>query len=551
MSSNARASGMPSSSAGKEVGDIVQTPDAPIKSWRYLGGGKWEPNDVVRFTETSPGGGNRFLRAGGDNILRRQMLLEAFPLPTMRSILDPDSVDLNASIKPEGATISIVDAPGEMYGRAIKIELPAGLTTTTGRVMLPLKPAFDGSYPRCSDRIEWRMRVDDHSTMTQFLTWLSADNGNTPSGYYWAIRTGTSRYGVIAPHQARWNSTYRTFVQSAYLNRSSSGGPAWDAETQTLEVQSIRLTCETTAPTVIYLNRVANPVWARGAMITQMDGGYALSYEPVFEEFRRRGWPGVASFIGIPTESESVSAAVRREMVRAGWDVCQHVCALTDAVPPVASAMTGATTADQLRRALAGWRAVASAGEYLSAGAKTYSQLTNAGPSGLSGAAAIYKSMGISGGRGRLSDGEFGIDPYNAQTNSFNLSEPWPGGWSPMWGRYNRYYFDAVSGLSTPEARNTYAGSSLETLVRRVSAGSNLAWIYIHRVQDVTETTPSAGNAGPALVRDYISHLESLESAGSVLPISATEADFLTYDRPGIHLRWDGAWVDESGNVAL
>lgn len=65
MSSNARASGMPSSSAGKEVGDIVQTPDAPIKSWRYLGGGKWEPNDVVRFTETSPGGVVR-LAAGAD-----------------------------------------------------------------------------------------------------------------------------------------------------------------------------------------------------------------------------------------------------------------------------------------------------------------------------------------------------------------------------------------------------------------------------------------------------------------------------------------------------
>lgn len=65
MSSNARASGMPSSSAGKEVGDIVQTPDAPIKSWRYLGGGKWEPNDVVRFTATSPGGGIA-LFAGGE-----------------------------------------------------------------------------------------------------------------------------------------------------------------------------------------------------------------------------------------------------------------------------------------------------------------------------------------------------------------------------------------------------------------------------------------------------------------------------------------------------
>ena len=68
MSNSSRANGMPSSSAGKEVGDIVQTPDAPIKSWRYLGGGKWEPNDAVRFTATSPGGGVAL--SAGDEVLQ-------------------------------------------------------------------------------------------------------------------------------------------------------------------------------------------------------------------------------------------------------------------------------------------------------------------------------------------------------------------------------------------------------------------------------------------------------------------------------------------------
>jgi hypothetical protein len=38
------------------VGDVVDTPDSAIKSWRYLGAGEWEPNDAVRYT-TSPGGG--------------------------------------------------------------------------------------------------------------------------------------------------------------------------------------------------------------------------------------------------------------------------------------------------------------------------------------------------------------------------------------------------------------------------------------------------------------------------------------------------------------
>ena len=60
MTNSARLSGRPSSSAAYNVGDVVDTPDSAIKSWRYLGAGEWEPNDAVRYT-TSPGGGNRLL----------------------------------------------------------------------------------------------------------------------------------------------------------------------------------------------------------------------------------------------------------------------------------------------------------------------------------------------------------------------------------------------------------------------------------------------------------------------------------------------------------
>lgn len=56
MTNSARLSGRPSSSAAYNVGDVVDTPDSAIKSWRYLGAGEWEPNDVVRHT-TGPGGG--------------------------------------------------------------------------------------------------------------------------------------------------------------------------------------------------------------------------------------------------------------------------------------------------------------------------------------------------------------------------------------------------------------------------------------------------------------------------------------------------------------
>jgi hypothetical protein len=534
------------------VGDVVDTPDSAIKSWRYLGAGEWEPNDAVRYT-TSPGGGSAFLTAGAQQLLRKQSLLEMYPLPRMRNLLDPSSVDIANAIKPAAATISVVDAPGEYGGQAIRIDLPAGLTTATGRITLPLRPGFDGSYPKCTPRIEWRMRVEDFAKTPQLFVWLSDNKLSTHAGYYWVLCTaGTSQFGSLAPYPGKWNGAYRTYVTSPYLQRSQSGAvPAWDG-TSEMEVQSIRLTVETNDATTIYLNRVSCPIWSRGAMITQLDGGYALSYEPVFREFQRRGWPGVASFLG-DAEGESIGYEARREMVDAGWDVCQHVAALTDAVQPVSSTMTAGTTAANVRRAIQGWRQLAESNGYFSAGAQTYSQLTNAGPAGIADAAAIYREAGVLGGRGRLSDAEFGVDPYNAATNSFSMSDPWPGGWSPRWGRYNRYYLDAVQGQSTPALRDMYAGSALETLVNRVAAGANLGWVYIHRVQPLTESTPTSGNSGPALVRDYVARLDELALAGSVLSISATEADYLTYDRPGdVHLRWDGVWVSRTtGKVVL
>ena len=56
MTNSARLSGRPSSSAAYNVGDVVDSPDSAIKSWRYLGAGEWEPNDAVRYT-MGPGGG--------------------------------------------------------------------------------------------------------------------------------------------------------------------------------------------------------------------------------------------------------------------------------------------------------------------------------------------------------------------------------------------------------------------------------------------------------------------------------------------------------------
>lgn len=71
MTNSARLSGRPSSSAAYNVGDVVDTPDSAIKSWRYLGAGEWEPNDAVRYT-TGPGGGVE-LEPAVSSVIRRGM----------------------------------------------------------------------------------------------------------------------------------------------------------------------------------------------------------------------------------------------------------------------------------------------------------------------------------------------------------------------------------------------------------------------------------------------------------------------------------------------
>lgn len=79
MTNSARLSGRPSSSAAYNVGDVVDTPDSAIKSWRYLGAGEWEPNDAVRYT-TGPGGG--VLKLSADALTRRPVYPKNLVNPT-------------------------------------------------------------------------------------------------------------------------------------------------------------------------------------------------------------------------------------------------------------------------------------------------------------------------------------------------------------------------------------------------------------------------------------------------------------------------------------
>ena len=571
MTNSARLSGRPSSSAAYNVVDVVDTPDSAIKSWRYLGAGEWEPNDAVRYTR-GPGGGVGLSVGTHPLWLQGASLLDRVPLPRMRPIMTPRDINLTGAILPSGATATIEAAPDEMYGECIRIDLPAGLTTLTGRIHLPIRALVGVGYPKALLRSEVRIHVDDWSKLGACLLYLSqaVPPATDAVGHYWSLRTsgGASSYGITGPHMATaWNGQWRTLQLSAWQKNGVSGAAAaWDRAAPEYEVKTIAITVSTTAACTIRLNRIASPEWATAGVITQGDGGHLSWYETIGMDFRRRGWPAVISR-GVPTPLEDVSPRIPVEIMQEvdpmGWLTMRHlqhwVPGATDE-DPIESTLSFEevdTTAAELAEFQQRWLRLWGGRGYPSVGFAYASCLRNQHPKSLNDGAAVLRASGMRGCRGRMSDAQFGVHPGHSDTVTTGLGtamQPIVPGWSPRWGRFNRMYIDgAMSTANTPAARDVYAGSHLEEAILRTLASNELTWWYTHRIQPLTETTPAADQNGYRFARDFVAHMDELVASGKAVPLTPLQADLLTYDRPGdIYMDWSGAWRSRStGKVVL
>lgn len=102
-------------------------------------------------------------RGGAGPDLGRSALLEMFPLPTGREIMSPYNIDMGASTIPAGVTVTVVDDPLEMYGKALKIDMAPGLSVQ--RLILKLKGSPVAGYmPKALRKLEWRMKPDGLSS---------------------------------------------------------------------------------------------------------------------------------------------------------------------------------------------------------------------------------------------------------------------------------------------------------------------------------------------------------------------------------------------------
>ena len=496
-------------------------------------------------------------------IMTQQDLLDLFPLPTRRPILTPFNVDFAASTIPTGISVHVVDAPQEMYGKALRIDMAPGLANK--RVVLRLKGSMVAGYlPKALPEVEWRIKPDGLADpqsgsaydKIRILAWMlrGAD------GYYWSLKngSGSSPYGLAGPHFGAWDK-WRTVRTNPDFQCSRQGSPAgWDYDAPEFEYDSVALSLwnDDDRQRSIYVNSICNIEHQRGAFTLHLDGGYATACDSIFQDWKREGWRGSVSRgagpTGAPMFPERWPDRRWKEFVEAGWAVGHHIgCQRNGARVELQADVT----ADELREIFVGSQTELAALGIANDGIHSNAFLRNSRLGQYGGdQAGIMRSVGQWCSRGPVSDALHGFDPNAPQTLYHQYYKPFPGGWPGLHGAFFRYYQDCAYTHptlgATPQGRDTWEGSETQKLLRRIVEWKSYGMAYPHRI----EIDPSEQNSGPSFVAGLYAEAKGYHDAGLLGLISMTDAHFLTYGRPGrIRLiEGDGAYRDvETGRVAI
>ena len=501
---------------------------------------------VVTAIPSAEGVANILPMVGGRFAPTQADLLRLFPLPTHRVIADPWTVNIAGATKPAGATITVEADDNEYGGSVIRIDLPSGLSNAP--VTLPINPDVTGAYPKALPEVCFRLAASDWAPLTRFYAKLG--DATLANCKLWVIIDdsggGKSQYGLWnGPHPTRWNNVYRTLRANPFAMVSNVGTMPWDENTPEAEIRAISFTVSTSAAVTLRLSRVYSPEWDRGALVHISDGGYQFFRDNALPYFLDRGWPGVVSRLA-NTDANYTKDEQWPDFVAAGWDVCQHIA-------QGGSQNNASTTPAQLEQALHDFKRLAQELKVNNPGNYLFSQfLGNAGRYTGVDMAGVLRAHGIQSSRGMCSDAEYGIDPWDSKFSSTGGLEPQPHGFIPKLGRYNRWQY-ATGDDATPELRDNYALSRTKRQVAITAASKSVGIIYSHRVRPYDGTNPLTGNVGLNLFRDYIADCDDRFKSGALIPLSITQLDGLTYNRPGdVYVRWDGEWVSRTtGKIVI
>jgi len=302
MTNSARLSGRPSSSAAYNVGDVVDTPDSAIKSWRYLGAGEWEPNDAVRYT-TSPGGGIASRRrgtivsssSGRPTGLPRDRLIElmSWMRPTHLPILQPQEHIGMTPIVSGVMTVSHDPTVGDFSGSSIKLAF-SGAGAVTARLPLPAAAEQGVSLRprRAAGAVHYRVMCDDWSKVTRLYLSPAQDAGTTN---YWLgsiLNVGKGPFAMTNPtYAARWNNVWRTLVLQSKDFIKQGSPAAWGRDARYYDgIDGIFISAISTAAVNVWIDRIYSPDWPCAVITPIFDGWYESGRAAALNDYLPRGW---------------------------------------------------------------------------------------------------------------------------------------------------------------------------------------------------------------------------------------------------------------------
>ena len=551
MTNSARLSGRPSSSAAYNVGDVVDTPDSAIKSWRYLGAGEWEPNDAVRYT-TGPGGGIASRRrgtivsssSGRPTGLPRDRLIElmSWMRPTHLPILQPQEHIGMTPITSGVLTVSHDPTMGEFSGSSIKLAF-SGAGTVSARIPLPapIEQGVSTRPRRAAGAVHYRLRCSDWSKITRLYISLAQDGGSTN---YWLgnlINAGESQYGMHdAAYSARWNNVWRTLVlQSKHFTKQGAAA-AWGKDARYYDgIDGVVISAISTDAVDLWIDRIYSPDWPCAVITPIFDGWYASARNAAVNDYLPRGWGCGGSANTVEFGGIYPTYADLRTMSDYGFDVFCHGHQLSGAS---ASTMGTSVSEPTFAPIIAAQRRAMLGAGLDPIGMRWHQWLGNLGY-GAFDVAAHLRTHGIDASRGDTVDGEFGINPANAAA-LVNSSLFGDGSWVSRRGRFNRAYlasyFNVAQGAAYDAAATDPTKPTLASETDYVCKTGQIITSYDHQILD----SPSSVDVSVGFHRARVADWDARVRAGDLMILNPTMVEMLTYWRPDdVYVRWDGEWV--------
>jgi len=520
--------------AGNTV--IVDSGVVPVTATPSSGGSAQGSQGVVIPTSTIPA-----LRTAS-----RDRLADVLPwcLPVHRSVLDPlrhvGMTPVTSGVATLSHNANAPELPGMSFGlafsaagtAAVSVQLPTALNTAVPSPVL------------VGPRIHARIKCSDWSKVSGFWIDFLTDGGTTKKFRWQFYTSGRSLYGQNDPVYAdRWNNQFRTFIGDSE-NVTASGSPTatWGRTTKYLDCTGIMFAAVTTAAVTFEITRIYCPEWPIGAFVGIFDGWYRTAREFALREFASRGWGCGGSVVRLDGDGENPTPADIGPLISANFDVFMHGHDIAGGLPTPMSA--GVTQAAMLSNHAAHRLALAAFSPHTARGLRWHQWLQNLGNYSGTDLAGELKKLGVNAGRGFCSDAEWGINPHN-DTTTLSEERRWQS-WASHRGRFNRmpmaFYTGMADGAGYFDATDT-GDATYPTLRDRIEYAAKNAepvLAYTHRITDV----PSSVDITTSFARDLVADLAAKEKAGSLLMLSPTDVERLTYWRSGeFFMRWDGEWV--------